>query len=82
MAQYISIVWDSMVPDFEMVKGHVSVEVFRKILHSEGVDLIPLKVSGHYYARWIPVQNREYDMMIKLCKKGPGAFPVTIAYYK
>lgn len=80
MAEYISMIWDGGDPDFEITTGHITQTEFRSILSSEGIPTCDLNQVEHKWARWIPVIGRDYDMMLKLSKRGRGAFPVTVSW--
>lgn len=73
-------------PEYEVVRGHVTPEQFAAVLADEGrpAGNKQLGKPVHKYMRCVPCREDEHwcDMMYHESRKGPGAFPITIAYYQ
>ena len=77
--EYLYLWWDGE-PPYDVIRGHVSFDDAISILEQEGTSTEDYNWNhSHNYARFVPRQNREYDMEFMLVgEPGPGAFPVTL----
>jgi hypothetical protein len=68
--------------DFQVVRGHVSEEVFDIAIKNACIDRDSLGEIQHTFARWIPVRHPEFSIEFDFYPKGRGAFKVTVAHTK
>jgi hypothetical protein len=78
--EYIFLYGD---PQFEAIKGHVSLDVARILCGDNGIDIDETFKIEHTWARWVPSANwSDWDISLQLCKgPGRGVFPITLAWY-
>lgn len=82
---YIELLWEWGDPEYEAIRGHVSLDEACAILIEQGILMpsdLKLGTIHHTYARWIPASPASECTMIltRTDEQKQGAFPVTLWY--
>jgi hypothetical protein len=78
--EYMEISWDHEEPDWEAVRGHVTLAEFNEALEHFGVEPVEAEAQiRHSYIRAVPDSTGLYDMRYQFdVTRGCGAFAVTL----
>lgn len=77
--EYFKVYWSDDDPSYEGVHGHVGFDVFCEAMKREGLPGPASEADlEHVYFRCVPVSRNGCDGLYMQCRKGPGAFPVTV----